>query len=248
VRSWAGLLPPALALALTGCQTTAEKSAQLERAAKIHELQARAHGSPAVQGLSIARASSKVKVLASAVLHSAEGIAAVVTLRNLSSTPLREVPIQITVRDARGASLYTNTAPGLDPSLVSAPLLPAHGVVSWVDDQIRASGTPVGVTAKIGEAAPAPGRPPSLGVEGAHLVEDASNGPGVEGSIVNHSRVTQQQLVVYAVARRAGRVVAAGRAVLPQAPAGASTHFQLFLIGEPRGAQLEVSAPPSTVG
>jgi hypothetical protein len=244
---WAA--PVLLALVLTGCETTAEKSGKLERDAKLHELHAAVQpGVPGARGLSITRASTKVRVTASSVLHSSEGTAAVVTLRNLSATPLRGVPIAITVRDARGASLYTNGAPGLGASLTSAPLLPAHGTLTWVDDQIQAAGAPASVLVKVGEAPSATGAIPTLGVAGARLFEDPSNGPGAEGSIVNHSRVDQQELVVYALARRAGRVVAAGRAILPRAPAGASTRFQLFFIGEPRGARLEVSAPATTLG
>jgi hypothetical protein len=60
--------------------------------------------------------------------------------------------------------------------------------------------------------------------------------------------VTQLELVVYAVARRGGRIAAAGRAIVPQAPAGASTPFQVFFIGDPKGAQLSLTAPPTTLG
>ncbi len=92
------------------------------------------------------------------------------------------------------------------------------------------------------------GAMPRLSVTGVHSFEDPSSGTGEEGTVVNHSRVSQQQLVVYAVARRAGRVVAAGRAVLPEAKAGQSTPFQVFFIGNPQGAKLEVSAPATTLG
>ena len=55
-------------------------------------------------------------------------------------------------------------------------------------------------------------------------------------------------LVVYAIVRRGAQVVAAGRAIVPEAPAGASTHFQLFFIGDPKGGSLVIDAPPSTLG
>ena len=67
------------------------------------------------------------------------------------------------------------------------------------------------------------------------------------GTVRNRSTVTQQDLVVYAVARRGGKIVAAGRAVLPEVAAGASVPFQAFLVGEPSGARLEASAPPTTL-
>jgi hypothetical protein len=53
---------------------------------------------------------------------------------------------------------------------------------------------------------------------------------------------------VYGLARRGGRIVAAGRAVLPEVAANASAPFQAFLVGAPQGATLEASAPPTTLG
>jgi hypothetical protein len=236
------------ALALTACETNQERSAKLEKAGKQRERAAVARRTLAERVLTITHQSTKVKVTATAVLSSSEGAAAVVSLHNVSNTSLRDVPIQIHVLDSRGASIYTNDTPGLAPALVSAPLLPAHGTLTWVDDQVQASGTPSSVSVKVGEGTPAAGAPPSLDVAGAHQYEDPTSGPTAEGSIVNHSAVSQQELVVYAVARRAGKIVAAGRAVLPSVPAGASTRFQVFFIGDPRGGSLEVNAPASTLG
>jgi hypothetical protein len=237
------------ALALTACETNQERSAKLEKAAKQRERAAVARRTLAERVLTITRQSTKVKVTATAVLSSSEGAAAVVSLQNVSNSSLRDVPIQIHVLDSRGASVYTNDTPGLAPALVSAPLLPAHGTLTWIDDQVQSSGgAPASVSVKVGEGTPAAGAAPRLDVEGAHQYEDPTSGPAAEGSIVNHSSVTQRELVVYAVARRAGRIVAAGRAVLPFANAGASTRFQIFFIGDPRSGSLEVSAPATTLG
>ena len=229
-----------LAVTFSGCETNAERSAKLAKL--VH------HDAPAQAGLKITRASSQVKVTSTAVLHDENGAAAVVTLRNLSATALRDVPIAITVSTTTGASLYSNSAPGLAPSLVSASLLPAHGELTWIDDQVQASQAPASVSATIGQASAAAGPLPRLTVEGGRLFEEGSTGLGIEGTLVNRSPVTQQELVVYALARRGGRLVAAGRAVLPQAIAGASTPFQIFPIGDPRGASLSFSAPPTTLG
>jgi hypothetical protein len=159
---------------------------------------------------------------------------------------LRDVPIVLTVRDAHGASVYSNTGPGLARSLTSAPSLPAHGELTWVDDQVQPAGVPATASARVGEAPAVPGSSPSLTVTGTQLFEDPVNGIGAQGDVVNRSPVTQTELVVYAVALRSGHVVAAGRALLPQVPANSTTHFQVFFIGEPRGASLRVSAPPTT--
>ncbi len=238
-----------VALTLTGCETTQEKAAKLEAIAKRHEREAAKNGVSAKQGLAISHESTKVKVSATALLRSSEGTAAVVTLRNTSATPLRNVPIAITIKGAGGSTLYTNDEPGLAAALVSVPLLPAHGQATWIDDQVQASGAPASVGAKVGEGeATSAGAIPHLSVEGEHIFEDPTNGPGVEGVLVNHSAVSQQELVVYAVARRAGAIVAAGRAIVAQAQAGSSTRFQVFCIGDPRRGQLSVTAPPTTFG
>jgi hypothetical protein len=232
-----------LALALAACESNQERSAKLEKAAKAHEDEAAKRRALAQRALTITRPSAKVKVIGAVIVRGSEGAAAVVSLRNISSTPLRDVPIQITVRNAHGDSVYTNDVPGLSPTLASVALIPAHGVQTWIDDQVQASSTPASVSAKIGEGLPAGGSIPTLSVAGAHLSEAQA-----EGNLVNHSPIAQQELVVDAVARRSGRVVAAGRAVLASAPAGSSTPFQIFFVGDPRGAQLEVSAPASTPG
>jgi hypothetical protein len=234
-----------LALALTGCGTSAEKSAKLELAAKQQQAAAARRRALALRGMSITRLSTKVEVAASAILHSSEGDAVVLTLDNHSSTSLRDVPIQITVRDARGAPLYRNDVPGTATALISAPLLRAHSATVWIDDQIQASGIPASVDARIGEGEPTSVPTPTLSVEQAHLTE----GSTVEGEVVNHSTIAQQALVVDAIARRGGKIVAAGRAVVSQAAGGeAATHFQLYLIGNPAGARLELSAPPTMLG
>ncbi len=87
-----------------------------------------------------------------------------------------------------------------------------------------------------------------LDVQGAHLAEDPSGSLDAEGTIVNRSSTEQDELVIYAVARRGGRVVAAGRAVLASLRASASLPFQMFFVGDPKGAKLALSAPPTTPG
>jgi hypothetical protein len=228
-----------VAVALAGCQTTAEKSAELER-------QARRHPIAAARGLSIARTSSRVKVIGTSVLHSSEGEVAVVELHNLSDRPLRSVPLAITVTDARGATVYQNDAAGLEAALVSVPSLAAHASFTWVDDQLPASASATAVSARVGESPVPAGAVPRIAVAAVHLIEDPTNGVGAAGTVGNPSGVAQSKLVIFGVARRAGRIVAAGRAVLPELAAGSRMPFQIFFVGDPRGAQLEVSAPASS--
>jgi hypothetical protein len=104
------------------------------------------------------------------------------------------------------------------------------------------------MSARVGESPALAGRVPQIAVAGVHLIEDPTNGVGAAGTVTNPSRVAQSKLVIFGLARRAGRIVAAGRAVLPELGAGSRMPFQIFFVGDPRQAQLRVSAPASTVG
>jgi hypothetical protein len=234
------------ALALGGCESSQEKSARLEKAAKVERARNPVQAS---RGLSITQASREVRVVATQVLHSPEGDAAVVTLRNTSAHALRDVPIAITVKDAAGGTLYQNNAPGLEAALTSVPLLAPAAQVTWIDDQVQAGGAggaPLTVSALVGEAPQVPASVPKIAVKGVHLTEEAGSA-GAAGTVSNDSGVAQHGLVVYGVARRGGRIVAAGRAVLSEVAAHGSSPFQVLFIGAGAGAKLEVSAPPSTL-
>jgi len=232
-----------VALALTGCETTAEKSARLERAALAHARPAR---SPSGAG-NIGAPSRKLHVVATTLLRGPEGLAAVVTVRNASARAQMDAPISLAVRGAGDSSVYTNREGGLARSLTTLPLIPAHGEVSWVDDQVRLTAPPSGIAAQVGEgtAAKAPG---ALAVSGQPPVREPGGGEAIAGRVVNRTGTEQRELVVFALARRGGRIVGAGRAVLASLAAGASSPFQIFLTGTARGAQVELSAPASSAG
>jgi hypothetical protein len=226
-------------LALSGCESTQEKSARLEKTAH--------HTHLAERGLSIVRQSANVSVLEALLVRGAEGAAAVVTLRNSSAHALRDVPIAITVKNAQGSTVFQNNAPGLEAALTSLGSLPAHGEATWIDDQVPATGDPASVTAIAGVSPAASGALPQIEVAGVHPSEESGSATAA-GTVRNRSTVTQQSLVVYVMARRAGHVVAAGRAILPEVSPGASVPFQAFLVGSPTGGRLEASAPASTFG
>lgn len=232
------------ALALAGCETTAEKSARLEREAKRHAVHARASTS-ALAALAAGHAGTQVRALDTSLVHSSEGVAAIVVLHNTTGENLREVPVLITVKDSSGQSLYSNDTPGLSRALTGVALLPAHATLTWIDDQVQASGTPSAVQVKVGDGTTATGTPAHVSVTGS-LSESNANGGTVEGTVTNQSGPAQGELVVSAVATRGGHDVAAGRGVLAQVSQGAAEHFQLFLIGDPSGARLTLSAPPTS--
>ena len=227
-----------LALALAGCESTQEKSARLERqAAKI---------SKHARGLEVIKRSRDVRVAGTSVLTDANGSAAVVELRNTSRHALIGVPVAISVRDRGKHVVYANDAAGLDDALVKAPFVRAHGRLAWVHDQVTADGKPASVLAKVGaDAKRAPETAPRLEIEATKLVADSS-GVAAVGKVVNRSGVAQQRLVIFGVARKHGRVVAAGRAMVPRLAPQKDARFRVFFIGDPRGARLTLAAPPTT--
>lgn len=231
------------ALALSGCESTQEESAKLEAKAKREKAE---HPVAVQKGLSITRASTLVKVLGATLVQDAEGAAAAITVSNSGARTLSDVPIAIAVKAASGQMLYRNNAAGLEADLTQIPSLPAHSSLTWVDDQVPAPGGPAAsVTATVGEAPAASGPEPRIEAS-AHLSE-ASTGE-VSGAVHNRSNVAQHHLVVYLIARRAGRIVAAGRAVVAELAGGASAPFNAYLIGSPAGSQVEASAFASTLG
>jgi len=230
-----------LAAAAGGCSTTREQ------AAKFTQGGGRAF---TAKGLSVTRANRAVSVLERAVVRDANGTAAVAVLRNRGGRALADVPVAIAVRGARGGVLWRNDAPGLEPGLTHAALLAPGRAATWVNDQIQlASGRPGAVAVRVGAGEPAPPGAAALriAVEGAHLEGDPASGVTAVATARNGSGVAQHDLVVAAVARRGGRVVAAGRAILPQLKAHGHARFQVFFIGDPRGAALQFDAQPSTL-
>ncbi|HEV3046368.1 MAG TPA: hypothetical protein VGY13_03310 [Solirubrobacteraceae bacterium] len=235
------LVALALAASLTACESSQEENARIEREVAHERVANLRRRALAERNRTIAHPSAIVKVLAASVLHTSEGAAAVVTLRNDSASALSNLPIQIVVRDAAGASVYTNAVPGLGASLTTVAQIGAHATVLWVDDQVQASSTPASVSAKVGEGERGKAASTAaLAVSGVHLSEG-----GAEGSLVNHGSAAQHEVILDAVARRGGTIVAAGGALVSDVEAGASAHFQALLIGRPQGAQLEVSVAGS---
>jgi len=229
-------------LALSGCESSQSKSARLRAQAKT---------SAPEQGLRIAAVSADVRVTASTVLNDvkAKRSAAVITLRNTSPRELTGLPLLFTLSDGAGKQVFTNASPGASPDLTTVPSLRAGGTLDWVNDAIVNVAGAKGVEAKIGAGAAAPGSVPRLRLSRPKLESDVGGGYTAVGTVFNASSVAQRRLVIFAVARRGGRIVAAGRAVVPTVePGPKGAPFTAFLVGDPRGAKLSVTAPPVSFG
>jgi hypothetical protein len=226
-------------LGVSACESTQDRSARLKREGK---------GVLAKQtGLSIASSNRDVRVLDTAVVHDRFGTAAVVELVNTTPRDMANVPLAITVKGTGGRTLYRNNAPGLDTALVATPLLPHGKRVVWINNQVTAAGSPRGLAVKVGAPkGAAPARVPRIDISGVKQDRD-SDGPFVTGVITNRSKVEQRRLTVFAVAKKGGRVVAAGRGVIERlvpAPTKKPVRFTIYFIGDPAGARLSFYAPP----
>jgi hypothetical protein len=241
MSAWgSAVLAVAMLLTVSACESSQDKSATLKREGKNAIANQR--------GLLIQASNREVKVLQTAVLTDSNGTAAVVVMRNLSPAPLAELPVAIDVRGPTNKTVFQNNSPGLQQSLVSVASLPGRGDVAWVNDQVVPSGQALSVKAQVGAGGTgAPPKLPQIEVGAPKIVNDPISGIEADGSIHNSSSVTQLKLFVFCVARRGGRVVAAGRGAIAKLAAGARATYHVFLIGNPRGAQLTVDAPPTVL-
>jgi hypothetical protein len=231
---------------LSGCfgvETTPEKSAEKAKTA----VDSIAHQ----KGLAIGKINAAIKVEDSAIVQDANGVAAVVRIKNTGSTQVT-LPLAITVSDAKGKKLYSNDTPGLDVSLTSLPVLAAGHEADWVNNQILVSGKASKVVAQVGAAMgkPGAGALPKIVLSTIKAGRD-EDGNYAKGIVANESATTQKRLVVSCVAREGDKVLAAGRAVIdrlaPATEAKKPTTFTVFFIGDPQQAQLACTAPPTVL-
>jgi hypothetical protein len=227
---------------LAACQSTQDRSAELEAQSSTTLL--------AEKGLTIEKESKDVKVTSTAVLSGDEGNAVVVDLHNDSAKNLTGVPILIEVKSTNGKPFYKNDIPGIEPALAAVPYIPAHGDAEWVNDQVLGVGKPASVKVKVGESDSSYSGPmPDVDVSEPSLEGDPVSGISAVGTVVNKTGEDQGRLLLYAVARRGDRVVAAGRGAIEHLkPETKKLKYQIFFIGDPKGAQLTLSSYPALPG
>lgn len=230
----AGLASLAL---LAGCTSTQEKARQLSEGGGE---------AFAAEGVKVGKANPDVKVVDTAVVTDANGSAAVVVVRSSAKRATAALPVAIDVQGADGKSVFRNDAPGLEPSLTTLTSALPGKEIAWVNDQVAATGKPAKVAARVGVGkGKAPKRVPKLTVSGVKLADEAA-GVAASGKVRNASKVDQRDLVLYGVARKSGRIVAAGRAQVRRVKPGARSSFRMYFIGDPRGAELSISVPPTS--
>ena len=231
----AGLGALALVPALAGCSSTTAKAEEVARGGTE---------AFAAKGLSVAKVNRDVDVVSTTLLRDANGAAAVVTLRNETPRALGAVPVALSAQDRAGSSLWKNDAPGLERALTQVPSLPPRRSVTWVNDQVLAvTGTPTKVVARVGAAQPA-GTLPRVRADRPAFESDPGGSTAARGKVRNLSSDDLRDVVIYGVARRGDRVVAAGRSIVPRLRPRATADYAIFFIGDPRRGDLEVTAAP----
>lgn len=231
-----------LAAGFTACQSTQDRSAQLEEEGGTKLL--------AAEGIRIDKESTDVKVTSTTLLTDRYGSAVVVGLHNGSGKNLVNVPILIEVLDAKGKSVYKNDIPGIEPALAAIPYVPAGGDVEWVNDQVLATGEPKSVKVKVGASTDSySGEMPAIEVSAPRIEGDPVSGLEATGTVVNGTGTEQERLLLYAIGRRGGKVVAAGRGAIEHMKATTKKlHYDIFFIGNPTGTDLEVVQFPTLPG
>lgn len=237
----AAMVLAGVALVAAGCQSTQSKSAQIgEELGPVKQ----------EKGQKIGKPSKDVKVVSSTLLTDSAGSAVVVVVRNGSNRDLANVPIGIDVLDAKGKSVYENDLPGLEPALTSIPYVEAGEEMTWVHDQVLATGKPKTVEVVVGEGGtPFSGEVPEFTVSAPKIEGDPYSGVVAGGNAENESGEKVDRLLLYAVARKGDEVIAAGRGAIEKIkPEPKPLPYNVYFIGDPAGGEVEMSWFPTLPG
>jgi len=228
--TWALCATAALFLAAvaSGCATTQDAN----KRASITADRTLASRKP----LELKRVDPHVQVVSTTVLNGKQGSAVVAVLRNRGDQPVNDLPIEVGPEGGQPV----NTRPNVPYFQSHGPAIAPGEQTTWV----YVSKDPLGARrAFVRVGAPEPSPVTTAG----HVDELDATGSGagaaVQAQVTNDTGVPQYDLDVYAVARRGRRYVAAGRANVVHLGVTESARLSLPLIGDAKGAQVEVFAP-----
>ena len=237
-RSVPILLVVGVALAASGCESTQDQAARVQKANALRT-------KIAAQPLRIPRSDSRIRVTSKVLLKGKDVNAVVVTLKNTSSKSIADIPIAVNVRNRSGRLVATNTAPGSDHWLNHVPLIRAGQTVDWIDDQFDPDTTAASASVKVGIGAVVNRPYADARLFRTSFFEDPVSGTSLAGKAKSSAPVTQERLVVFSVGRSGGRVVSAGRGVVERLAGGKASGFTVFFVGaNPKSVALKTIAPP----
>jgi hypothetical protein len=232
----------ALTVTISACESTEQESAKIGREA------GKLAAGPG--NLKLGAVNRDVRVSDTTLVSDSGRRAVAVKLTLTGGRAQLNVPLLVDVTGAGGKLLYTNGTGGEEASLQRIALLrPGHSEW-WVDDQVLTSQSTTGVKVRAGTGASARrgAKLAALGTSATHISQQSGLSV-LSGELVNHSGKAQSKVPVFAVAVRGAKVIAAGRAVVAtlSARAGSSAPFEIFLVGNPAGARIELTAVPPVV-
>jgi hypothetical protein len=226
----AGISLLGLAVTVSGCATTQDAN---KRASITADRTLASRKSLVLRGTD-----RDVRVVSTSVVNGRRGSAIVVVLRNRGDHPVNDLPIEVGPRGGQAV----NTRPNVPYFQSHAPAIAAGEEATWV----YVSRRPLHASrafARVGPPAKPPlttaGRVSELKTEDSGTAGDSS----VLARITNDLGIPQYDLDVYAVARKGGRYVAAGRANLEHLGVSKTERVKLPLIGDAKGARIQVFAP-----
>jgi hypothetical protein len=227
----------ALAVTASACESTESESAKIAREAGAAEV---------ASTLKLGAVNRDVRVSDVTLLSGGGRKAVAVKLTSSSSWAMQEVPLLVKVTGAGGKVVYSN-ATGAEALLSHVTWLSPHASTWWVDDEVLATGAASAAKVSVGSGprSHADARAAALSATTTHVAAQAGT-TTVSGVLANRTGKPQSSVPVFAVALRAGKIVAAGRAVVASAPAHASApvSFDVPLVGDATAAKIELSALP----
>ncbi len=119
----------------------------------------------------------------------------------------------------------------------------------WVNDQLLGAQAPASVHAPRRRRR-TPSRASRDITLSAVALRDRRAGTYLTGTVANRSARAAAYVPVFAVAQRGGRVVAAGRALVPKLPVTPGpkpVRFRLLFVGNPSGAKVALTVAPTAV-
>jgi hypothetical protein len=228
------------AVLVTGCESTQDKAARVQKANLIR-------AKIAAQPHIVAAVDHRIKVTGTTVLRGKDTDAVVVAVVNTSSKPIADLPIAVKVFNGLGNVVLTNTAPGTDHWLNHIPLLRPGQTFYWVNDQLDPLPSARKATVRIGPGVVVAHPYPDAQLIKTKFFEDPVSGAAFTGKVKGTAPVLQERLVIFSVGKQGGQIVAAGRGVLEKLlpNGGKPAGFTIFYVGaNPKSVSLSNQAPP----
>jgi hypothetical protein len=232
------------AVLAAGCASTKERADK-----KLAADAAAAAAAAKATALTI-KANDAIKTNVLALISSSDGSTAAVVIELKLDDKSKSVvwaPIDVKLYDAGGNVVAQGNVAGADPAIVHVPSLAGGATVLYVNDLLSPSAPPTRATVEIGgNLLTLPAQPGALKTTVSWAV-DPNYGPSFTGTVTNTTGIEQNGVIVQAVARKGGKVVAAGTSVVGKLGAGESQDFQGLFVGNPAGAVVTATAPVSNV-